>query len=215
MFTGIVEEVGEVSAIDERGQARALRVEAPLTASDLEVGGSVAVNGACLTAVEVGATGFRAEAIQETLKRTNLGGLRVGARVNLERPLRLGGRLEGHWVQGHIDTTGQLLARQADESGSLRLKIGLPAELARYLVPKGSVAIDGTSLTVGEVESNAFAIYLIPHTLTATTLGERRVGEALNIELDVLAKYVERLVGQPKAPAALTDWLAAGARSEG
>jgi len=157
------------------------------------VGGSVAVNGACLTATTIGSRSFTVEAIPETMRRTNLHLLRPGARVNLERALALGSRLEGHWVQGHVDAVVRVLTRQAEGDRSVRFEFELPAEVARYLVTKGSVTLDGISLTVGEVGTASFAVYLIPHTLAVTTLGERQPGSLVNLEVDILAKYVERL----------------------
>lgn len=199
MFTGIVEELGRIVAVGRTpalGSADAaatltatLTVRAPLIVSDLAVGGSVAVNGVCLTAVEVRDETFTAELMAETLRRSTLAGASAGAPVNLERPLTFAGRLGGHLVQGHVDALGQLLARQ----GPL-LTVRLPARLACYVVPQGSIAIDGVSLTVVDVSAEEFSVSLIPATLAATTLGSVAVGDPVNLEVDVIAKYVARMM---------------------
>ncbi|MGD8395912.1 MAG: riboflavin synthase [Candidatus Eiseniibacteriota bacterium] len=194
MFTGIIEEVGTIGGMQPAGGVTRLDIRARGVVADLTLGGSVAVNGCCLSAVEVGDAGFSVEAIPETLRRTNLGGLRVGARVNLERSLRMGARLEGHWVQGHVDAVVRLRGRRREGERSERFEFELPAAVRPYVVEKGSVGLDGTSLTVGEVTPDGFAVYLIPHTLVVTTLGDRRPGDRVNLEVDILAKYVERLL---------------------
>lgn len=193
MFTGIVAEVGRVVRCEETDRGRRLVVEAPLTVEDMGVGDSVAINGICLTAVSVGPPFLSVEAVAETLARTNLGVLEEGSRVNLERPVQVGGRLDGHIVQGHIDDTGVVTRVQA-EGGSRRVTISVPQGLERYLVYKGSVAVDGVALTVTRVGEQAFEVALIPHTLEATTLRDLEVGHRTNLEVDVLAKYVERLL---------------------
>ena len=191
MFTGIVEVVGTVTGVEPRGDRTTLEIEAPTIASDLAVGDSVAVNGGCLTVVGRDASRFCFEAVRETLERTSLGELRVGSRVNLERALRAGGRLDGHIVQGHVDGTGRVgrLERDGDD---VRLYVDCGPEIAGFLVEKGSVAVDGVSLTVVGVGEAGFDVALIPHTLAATTLGERRPGDRVNLEADVLGKYVKR-----------------------
>ena len=191
MFTGIVEVVGTVTGVEPRGDRTTLEIEAPSIASDLAVGDSVAVNGGCLTVVGSDAGRFRFEAVRETLERSSLGELRVGSRVNLERALRAGGRLDGHIVQGHVDGTGRVgrLERDGDD---VRLYVDCGPEIAGFLVEKGSVAVDGVSLTVVGVGEAGFDVALIPHTLAATTLGERRPGDRVNLEADVLGKYVKR-----------------------
>ena len=191
MFTGIVEVVGTVTGVEPRGDRTTLEIEAPSIASDLAVGDSVAVNGGCLTVVGRDAGRFRFEAVRETLERSSLGELRVGSRVNLERALRAGGRLDGHIVQGHVDGTGRVgrLERDGDD---VRLYVDCGPEIAGFLVEKGSVAVDGVSLTVVGVGEAGFDVALIPHTLAATTLGERRPGDRVNLEADVLGKYVKR-----------------------
>ncbi len=191
MFTGIVEAVGSVARIEQRGESARLAIEAPSVVEGLRVGDSVAVNGGCLTVTEVAGTQLRFEAVRETLDRTTLGGLEVGAPVNLERALRAGGRLDGHIVQGHVDGTGTV--RSLDREGDdVRLRIDCEPELADLLVEKGSIAIDGVSLTVVAVNAAGFEVALIPHTLKVTTLGRSGPGDRVNLEVDVLAKYVKR-----------------------
>jgi riboflavin synthase len=195
MFTGIVEGTGTVAALAaaaDAGGAR-LEVDAPWLAGQLAVGESVAVNGCCLTVAEPTAAGFAADLVAETLRRTALGGLQAGARVNLERPLPLGGRLGGHLVQGHVDGVARVLARTPVGDGE-EVRIELPSDLDRYVVEKGSIAVDGVSLTVAGVGPGWFTVALVPHTLEVTTLGERRPGDPVQLEVDVVAKYVERLV---------------------
>lgn len=193
MFTGIVAEVGRVTRCEQTDRGRRLMIEAPGITEDLEVGDSVAVNGICLTAVAVEHPGFQMEAVAETLSRTNLGEAMEGSSVNLERPVRLGGRLDGHVVQGHIDGVGVVLGVQP-EGDSRRVALSVPEELERYLVYKGSVAVDGVALTVTAVTGGSFEVALIPHTLASTTLGSWKVGDRANIEVDILAKYVEKLL---------------------
>ncbi|MDE0133179.1 MAG: riboflavin synthase [bacterium] len=193
MFTGIVAEVGRVMGCEETDRGSRLTIEAPGVTEDLEVGDSVAVNGICLTAVAVEPPGFRVEAVAETLSRTNLGEAVEGSSVNLERPVRLGGRLDGHVVQGHVDGVGVVLGIQP-EGDSRRVALSVPEELERYLVYKGSVAVDGVALTVTAVTGGSFEVALIPHTLASTTLGSWKVGNKANIEVDILAKYVEKLL---------------------
>lgn len=193
MFTGIVAEVGRVIRCEQTDRGRRLTVEARGITEDLEVGDSVAVNGICLTAVEVDPPRFRMEAVSETLARTNLGDATEDSSVNLERPVRLGGRLDGHVVQGHVDGVGVVLDIQP-EGESRRVVLSVPEELERYLVYKGSVAVDGVALTVTAVARRSFEVALIPHTLASTILGSWKVGDKANIEVDILAKYVEKLL---------------------
>jgi len=196
MFTGIVEGTGTVVAMHRppaSGGAARLEVDAPWLAGELAVGDSVAVDGCCLTVVASGSTRFAADVVAETLRRTALGRLAAGARVNLERPLALGGRLGGHLVQGHVDGVGRVLGRSSAGQGE-EVRVELPADLARYVVEKGSIAVDGVSLTVAGVGQGWFSVALVPHTLAATTLGERGPGDPVHLEVDVVAKYVERLV---------------------
>ncbi|MDB1088882.1 riboflavin synthase [Streptomyces sp. ACA25] len=200
MFTGIVEELGEVIAVEERGDSARFRVRGPLVTQDARHGDSIAVNGVCLTVVETVGGEFTADVMAETLHRSVLGSLTRGSRVNLERPLALGGRLGGHLVQGHVDGTGHVLARTPGEHWEI-IRIGLPAALSRYLVEKGSVTVDGVSLTVVEAAADSFTVSLIPTTLNLTTLGTKQPGDPVNLEVDVLAKYVERLLERRDATA--------------
>ncbi|MFC4494916.1 riboflavin synthase [Streptomyces ovatisporus] len=190
MFTGIVEELGEVVAVEELPGAARFRLRGPLVTKGVRHGESIAVNGVCLTVVDTAGGEFTADVIGETLKRSCLGALRAGSRVNLERPMALGGRLDGHLVQGHVDGTGTITERT--EQGSVAVRI--PPELARYIVAKGSITVDGVSLTVVEAGDEHFTVSLIPTTLEATTLGVKQAGDPVNLEVDVLAKYVERLM---------------------
>jgi len=195
MFTGIVEAVGEVESVESRDASVRLRVRAPGLASEVALGDSVAVNGACLTIAVTDAACLVFDAIQETLVKTSLGGLRAGSRVNLERAMRADGRFDGHIVQGHVDEAGQVdqLTRHGED---VRLAIATSPGFAELLVPKGSVTIDGVSLTVVDVEEEGFDVALIPHTLEVTTLGALRPGATVNLEADVLGKYVKRYLAQ-------------------
>jgi riboflavin synthase len=198
MFTGIIEQTGTVTALKPRGNALRLTVEAGDYLRDAEVGESVAVSGVCLTMTAREGSAFCADAVEETLRKTTLGNLRVGDHVNLERPLRADARLGGHIVQGHVDGVGQVI-NLTPEAESVMVTFAAPHELARYLVAKGSVAVDGVSLTVVDVAQvdnlrHSFRVALIPHTRAVTTLGALSVGSSVNIEVDILAKYVEQLV---------------------
>lgn len=193
MFTGIVEERGEVVETDHRGESAILRIRGPKVAGDARAGDSIAVNGVCLTVVAVNGPTFSADVMAESLQRTSIGALVAGDPVNLERATPVGGRLGGHVVQGHVDGTGVLLSRTPGDAWEL-VRFGLPAELSRYVAEKGSITVDGVSLTVTAVGSDFFEVGLIPTTLVTTTLGVRAVGEPVNLEVDVLAKYVERLL---------------------
>jgi riboflavin synthase len=195
VFTGIVEELGELVSLEERPDAARFAVRGPLTSSDARPGDSIAVNGVCLTVVDVHGDAFTADVIGETLRRSSLGQAAIGDRLNLERAAKLGHRLGGHLVQGHVDGTGTLLSRTASQDGAPweLVRIGMPTGLARYLVGKGSITVDGVSLTVIDVGADDFSVGLIPTTQQLTTLGVRRPGELVNLEVDVIAKYVERL----------------------
>ncbi|MFJ8165661.1 riboflavin synthase [Streptomyces sp. NPDC096136] len=193
MFTGIVEELGEVTAVEQLAEASRFRLRGPVVTEGAKHGDSIAVNGVCLTVVETADGEFTADVMQETLNRSSLGALGAGSRVNLERPMALGGRLGGHLVQGHVDGTGEILSRTPSEHWEL-VKVALPAHLARYVVEKGSITVDGVSLTVVEAAADHFTISLIPTTLALTTLGIKQPGDPVNLEVDVLAKYVERLL---------------------
>nr|WSX52892.1 riboflavin synthase [Streptomyces sp. NBC_00974] len=201
MFTGIVEELGEVTAVEELAEASRFRLRGPLVTEGAKHGDSIAVNGVCLTVVESAEGEFTADVMQETLNRSSLGALGKGSRVNLERPMALGGRLGGHLVQGHVDGTGAILSRTPSEHWEL-VKIALPANLSRYVVEKGSITVDGVSLTVVEAAADWFTISLIPTTLALTTLGIKQPGDPVNLEVDVLAKYVERLLAAGVTPQA-------------
>ena len=192
MFTGLIADVGSVTALEQNGTGATLEIRTRL-ARELDAGDSIAVNGVCLTATEIGDEGFRAEVMAETLARSSLGALAVGAIVNLELALRAGERLGGHIVQGHVDGTGRVSAIR--EEGIARvLEIQADPQLERYVVEKGSVALDGVSLTVSALSEHGFAVSLIPETLKRTNLGRIGEGAVLNIEVDILAKQVERLL---------------------
>ncbi|MEU8913216.1 riboflavin synthase [Streptomyces nigrescens] len=195
MFTGIVEELGEIVAVENLGDASRFRLRGPVVTEDAKHGDSIAVNGVCLTVVDTADGEFMADVMAETLNRSSLGALAAGSRVNLERPMALGGRLGGHLVQGHVDGTGTILERTPGEHWEI-VKIALPAALSRYVVEKGSITVDGVSLTVVDAADDYFTISLIPTTLALTTLGIKKAGDPVNLEVDVLAKYVERLLGR-------------------
>ena len=194
MFTGIVEECGRVRRIDHHDGGARLEIECARVLDDAQDGASIAVNGCCLTVVDLGNGWWAADAVVETLERTSLGGLRAGDPVNLERPVRLADRLGGHVVQGHVDGVGTVTAREPLDDGSTRVTIATPSGLMRYVVEKGSVTVDGISLTVAALHDDGFSIAVIPHTLAVTTLGTVQPGDRVNLEVDVLAKYVERLL---------------------
>jgi len=193
VFTGIVEELGAVVAVEPQADAARLRIRGPLVTSDAVHGASIAVNGVCLTVVEFGDGEFTADVMQETLDRSSLGALTAGSRVNLERPVTLEARLGGHLVQGHVDGTGEILDRTPSEHWEV-VRISLPDELGRYVVEKGSITVDGISLTVVEAARDWFSVSLIPTTLELTTLGTKVAGDPVNLEVDVVAKYVERML---------------------
>ncbi|MFD7625653.1 riboflavin synthase [Streptomyces sp. NPDC059851] len=201
MFTGIVEELGEVTAVEQLSEASRFRLRGPLVTDGAKHGDSIAVNGVCLTVVDTADGEFTADVMQETLNRSSLGALRPGSRVNLERPMALGGRLGGHLVQGHVDGTGTILSRTPSEHWEI-VKVSLPENLARYVVEKGSITVDGVSLTVVDAAAEHFTISLIPTTLALTTLGTKQPGDPVNLEVDVLAKYVERLLAAGVDPLA-------------
>jgi len=193
VFTGIVEELGSVVAVEPQGDAVRLRIRGPVVTSDAVHGASIAVNGVCLTVVEHGDGEFTADVMQETLDRSSLGALAAGSPVNLERPVTLQDRLGGHLVQGHVDGTGTILARTPSEHWEA-VRVSLPDDLGRYVVEKGSITVDGVSLTVVEAARDSFTVSLIPTTLGLTTLGSKTAGDLVNLEVDVVAKYVERML---------------------
>lgn len=199
MFTGIVEELAHVKSVVHHGGGARIEIDATAVLEDAVLGASIAVNGCCLTVVELGDGWWAADAVTETLQRTSLGGLEPGDAVNLERPVRLADRLGGHLVQGHVDAVATVRARTPEPDGSVRVEIEAPPEVLRYIVTKGSITVDGVSLTVAALRDSerggaSFTVAVIPHTLTVTTLGTREPGDRVNLEVDVVAKYVERLV---------------------
>ncbi len=194
MFTGIVEELGTVADLVDLGDAARITVRGPLVTGDAGEGDSIAVNGVCLTVVDVEDGSFTADVMRETLDRSSLGRLAEGDPVNLERAATLATRLGGHLVQGHVDGVGEIRSREPAEQWEI-VTVSLPAGMSRYVVEKGSIAVDGVSLTVARVDADSFSVSLIPTTLKLTTLGHKGVGEPVNLEVDVIAKYVEKLVG--------------------
>jgi len=194
MFTGIIEGLGTITAIRASGQGRRLTITSDFVLDQTGIGDSIGVNGACLTAVVVSGRRFEIDVSPETLEKTTLGLSKVAQRVNLERALRLSDRLDGHLVSGHIDGTGVIKARQASGNATI-VTIGVSASVARYMIRKGSVAVDGISLTINECDAASFTVSVIPHTTLVTTIGFKQVGEAVNIETDMIGKYVERFIG--------------------
>lgn len=199
MFTGIIEEVGTIEYLEARPTGARIRVNCRVVTSDAAEGTSIAVNGVCLTALEIGAHAFSADLAPETLRRTNLGDLQAGSIVNLERPLLATGRLHGHVVQGHVDGTGEFLGLDVLGDNNYWLRIRIPEELDRYIVHKGSIAIDGISLTVAAIQEYVLAVTIIPHTYEMTALRACRPGSRVNLECDVFAKYLEKMVSGYKA----------------
>jgi len=194
MFTGIITDRGRVREVSQRSLTRP-EIETRYTTEDIAIGASIACSGACLSVVEAGRGWFAVEASAETLSKTTLGAWRSGTAVNLERPLKLGDELGGHLVLGHVDGVGELVDRRPD-GGSLRLTFAAPADLARFIAPKGSVAIDGVSMTVNEVSGRQFGVNVVPITQRETNLGEIAVGDRVNLEIDLLARYVARLMAK-------------------
>jgi riboflavin synthase len=192
MFTGLIQALGRVAAIDRDEAGARITIETPLV-SDLAAGDSIAINGVCLTAVSLNNGSFEADAMNETLTRSSLGALSAGSEVNLELPLRATDRLGGHVVQGHVDGVGTI-AEVAPDGFSRRIRIEAPSDLLRYVIEKGSIAVDGVSLTVAAVDDSSVTVSLIPETLQRTNLGRIRTGASVNLEVDVLAKYVEKLI---------------------
>lgn len=200
MFTGIIQTVGRIARLEPRGGDVRLHLDiAALDLSDVQLGDSIAVSGVCLTAIALGGHGFAADVSNETLSLTTLGQLKAGDPVNLEKALRLADRLGGHLVSGHVDGVGKVVSITPD-ARSQRWVFEVPTNLARYIAAKGSICIDGTSLTVNEVAGTRFGVNLIPHTVEHTAFHAKRAGDAVNIEVDVIARYVERLVGSGEAP---------------
>jgi riboflavin synthase len=193
MFTGIIEELGTISGVKDLGDSISLQVSGKLVRSDLAQGESISVNGACLTAAELTKDGFVADVMQETLNRTSLRGIAVGDKVNLERAMSGAGRFGGHVVQGHVDGVGEIISRQPSDNWEV-VKVRIPGELAKYVVHKGSITFDGVSLTVNDISEDVVSLSLIPETLRLTTLGQKGVGAKLNVEADILAKHIEKLI---------------------
>jgi riboflavin synthase len=205
MFTGIIEEVGSVVAVNANGQKRRLTISCAKLLPEIKVGDSVSVSGVCLTAVEVTGERFSADLAQETWLRTSFSRLKSGALVNLELPMRANGRFDGHVVQGHVDGTGSVISLEPTPDGNdYLLTISVPSELTRYIVAKGSLAIEGISLTVAEVEGIQVRVAIIPHTSEVTNLRSLKAGDPANLEVDVMAKYVEKMIGPERAKSSIT-----------
>jgi riboflavin synthase len=193
MFTGIVEELGTISGVKELGDSIRLQVSGELVRSDLAQGESISVNGTCLTAAELTSDGFVADVMLETLNRTSLSGIAVGDKVNLERAMSGAGRFGGHVVQGHVDGVAEIISREPSANWEV-VKVRIPSDLAKYVVHKGSITFDGVSLTVNDISGDVVSLSLIPETLRLTTLGQKGVGAKLNVEADILAKHIEKLI---------------------
>ena len=204
MFTGIIEETGRIESLEGRGDGARLRVACATVLADAFTGSSIAVNGCCLTALDLKPGSFAADIAPETMRRTNIGDLREGGLVNLERPLSPQSRLSGHIVQGHVDGTAEVHSLAALGNGNWWLQVRVPAELDRYLVFKGSIAIDGISLTIAELDGGLMSVTIIPHTYEATNLKTKRPGDRVNLECDVLAKHVEKLLQRIEVPGGFT-----------
>jgi riboflavin synthase len=204
MFTGIVEELGQIVAIEHGVDSAVVTVRGPLVTSDATPGASIAVNGVCLTVVERAGQAFSVDVMAETLSRSSLGSLRAGDFVNLERAMAASTRFGGHIVQGHVDGTAQIMARLPGDRWEV-VQLTLPPELSRYVVEKGSITVDGVSLTVSAITEDTFSVSLIPTTLDLTTLGRKGVGDLVNLEVDVIAKYVERLLTHPSTESESTS----------
>lgn len=194
MFTGIVTDVGRVRAIERKGDTR-IEIETAYDMDDVDIGASIACSGPCLTVVEKGSGWFAVEASAETLDKTALGDWEVGTRINLERAMRIGDELGGHIVSGHVDAVAKVVDMKP-EGDSVRFTFEAPADFAKYIAPKGSVCLDGVSLTVNEVQENQFGVNIISHTQSATSFGGRKVGDRINMEIDTIARYVARLLGK-------------------
>lgn len=206
MFTGIVEEVGIVEEGQDRQGSLRLTIAANEVIKELAIDDSISVSGVCLTVVHVSGSTFQVDVVEETLKKSTLGNLQKGKNVNLERSLRLSDRMGGHFVQGHVDDVGKVVAVRSQEGGRL-ISIEMPNHLVRYVISEGSIAIDGVSLTVARVSKNVTIISLIPHTLNKTTFGRLKVGDKVNIEVDLIGKYIERLLSKPEQNKITDAWL--------
>ena len=193
MFTGIIEELAQIKKIKKNKNGRCYTITSKLVINDLGIGDSISVNGVCLTAIKINKNDFSVDLVEETLNKSNLGDLKMNDYVNLERAMKASGRFDGHIVQGHIETLGVILDHQGKGSDS-RLSIGLDPEWMRYCIPKGSITIDGVSLTIAAISGNIVEVALIPHTLKNTTLGKKCKSETVNIETDIIGKYIDRLI---------------------
>ena len=199
MFTGLIEEIGTIRAMRRQGNGFRISVEARFVVQDVKIDDSVSINGACQTVVRCDAHSFDVEAVEETILKTTFSSFKPGSRVNLERAMKLGGRLGGHLVQGHVDTRGRVVAIEEQQTSWL-LSLEVPHEYARYVVPVGSICIDGVSLTAARVEDNRVTVAIIPHTWKHTTLSELTVGGAVNLEFDIIGKYIERMMKYGVSP---------------
>ncbi len=208
MFTGIIEEIGKVTKISRGSRSVILEIEAQRVLEDTRIGDSIATNGVCLTVTAIGKGSFKADVMPETMSRTNLGNVKPGDRVNLERALCLNSRLGGHMVAGHIDGTGRIVAQVRDEN-AIWITVEAGPDILRYIVEKGSVAVDGVSLTVAYVDNSTFKVSVIPHTQEETTLTTKRIGESVNLENDMIAKYVEKLLQPQKTEGLSLEFLQA------
>ena len=206
MFTGLIEEIGTIEQIQKHRGTLRFTVFAKEVVKDLAIDDSVALNGVCLTVVEFSKSNFQVEAVQETQNKTTFGSLKNGSQINLERSLRFSDRMGGHFVQGHVDAVGEVAAVQRQEGGVL-LSIKLPAHLLKYVISEGSIAIDGVSLTIARLKENQITISLIPHTLEKTTLANLKVADKVNIEVDLMGKYVERILTRPNQSKISEGWL--------
>jgi riboflavin synthase len=193
MFTGIIEELGTIVAIEEQEDAKRITIQGPLVTSDVSRGDSIAVSGACLTAIELEEDKFTADVMNETLRLTSLGGAKVGDRVNLERAMNATTRFGGHMVLGHVDGLGEIRSRELSENWEW-VRVNVPSDLMRYIVLKGSITVDGVSLTVNEIGEDFIGLSLIPETMRLTTLGTKQPGDKVNLEVDIMAKHIERLM---------------------
>jgi riboflavin synthase len=197
MFTGIIEEIGTVAAIQKGARSARLTVKAEIIIEDMKIGDSIAVNGVCLTVTDFSHHAFSADVMNETLSRSSLGRLSVGSRVNLERAMRANGRFGGHIVSGHIDGAGEIIRKERDDN-AVWLNVAVPEQILKYIVEKGSVTLDGVSMTVARVSEGRFAVSVIPHTGQATILLDKKPGDTVNIEIDIIGKYIERFLGIPQ-----------------
>jgi riboflavin synthase len=205
MFTGIIEELGRVALIETKGQQRRLTVSCSKLVQELRQGDSISVSGVCLTAVDITRSSFTCDLAQETWLRTSFSRLDTGASVNLELPMRANGRFDGHVVQGHVDGVGTVISFEQIPGGNdYVLQINVPSELTRYIVPKGSLAIEGISLTVAAIDGTQVRVAIIPHTVDVTNLRSLKPGDHVNLEVDVIAKYVEKMIGSEKAKSSIT-----------